>query len=80
MHVVRSLFLYEGDNTGVVRVLCPNDGDNMHDVRALMVELTQNVPSFSYLRTITSITIFPLIISTCATSSIVWSTKGKKLG
>ena len=40
MHLVRALFLYDGYNTGVVRVLCPNDVDNTHYVRALMAELT----------------------------------------
>ena len=40
MHAVRVLFMYGGDNTGVVRFLCPNDGDNTHAVRALMEELT----------------------------------------
>ena len=40
MHVVRALFPYDGDNTGIIPVLCPNGGDNTHDVRALMSELT----------------------------------------
>ena len=40
MHIVCALFLYDGDNMGVVRVLCKNDGNNTHDVRALMEDLT----------------------------------------
>ena len=40
MHVVRALFPYDGENTGVVHVLCPNDGDYMHAICALMSELT----------------------------------------
>ena len=40
MHVVHALFPYGGDNTDVVRVLCPNDSDNTHDLRAIMEELT----------------------------------------
>ena len=40
MHVLCALFPYDGDNMGVVRVLCTNDGDNMHDVRVLMEDLT----------------------------------------
>ena len=40
MHVVRAMFLYDSDNTGVVRVLRQNDGNIMHAVRAPMAELT----------------------------------------
>ena len=43
MHKVHSLYPYDGDNMGVVRVLCPNDGDNTHAVRALMEQLTDNM-------------------------------------
>ena len=40
MHVVCAVFPYDSDNMVVVRVLCTNDGDNMHDVRALKEDLT----------------------------------------
>ena len=40
MHVVCALFPYDSDNMGVLRVLCTNDGDNTHDVRALKEDLT----------------------------------------
>ena len=40
MHIVCALFPYDGDNTGVVRVLCTNDGDNTHNVCALMPDVT----------------------------------------
>ena len=40
MYLVRALFIYDGDNTGVVRFLYPNESNNTHAVRALMAELT----------------------------------------
>ena len=40
MHILRALFLYDSDNTGVVCVLCSYEGDNMHTVHAVMEEFT----------------------------------------
>ena len=48
MHIVRALFLYDGDNTVVVRFLCTNDGDNMHAVRAPISELTLSTSIISH--------------------------------
>ena len=42
IQVVCALSLYAGDITGIVHVLCPNDGDNTHTIRSLMSESTQN--------------------------------------
>ena len=39
MHIIRALFLYDSNTTGVQRVLCPNDSDNTHGVRTIMAEL-----------------------------------------
>ena len=38
-NVVRALFMYDSDDTGVVHVLCSNDGNNTHAVYARMEEL-----------------------------------------
>ena len=36
MHVLYALLLYDDDNTGVVRVLCSNEGDNTHAAHVLL--------------------------------------------
>ena len=40
IHIVYALFLYHGDNMGVVHILYLNEGNNTQSLRAPMAELT----------------------------------------